>query len=113
MRVTLLLPGPPVNRDRFDRSEIAGGQWLVARRLLLAAVFCLAALALADLGVCPAGSTVAQDVAPCAGLDGPGHGPDQHWHDGRGVSAALTESPWRSQLRHRGLNTATGLDDDL
>ena len=85
----------------------------MARRLLLAAVFCLAAVALADLGVCPVGSTVAQDVAPCAGLDGPGHGPDQHWHDGRGVSAALTESPWRSQLPHRGLNTAAGLDEDL
>ena len=85
----------------------------MVRRLLLVAVFCLAALALADHGVCPAGSTVAQDVAPCAGLDGPGHGPDLHWHDGRGVSAALTESPWRSQIPHRGLNTATGLDDDL
>jgi len=85
----------------------------VVRRLLLAAVFCFAALALADHGVCPAGNAVAQDVAPCAGLDGPGHGPDQHWHDGRGVSAALTESPWRSQLPHCGLTTATGLEVDF
>ena len=103
----------PRRRGRsFDRNATTGHNCCMLRRVLLAAVLCLAVLATADRVSCSLDSIgTAASTVSCT-LDAPGSTdrPDHRWDAGSRTSASITESIWRSQLHHAELAGALCLD---
>lgn len=101
-----------IRHEAFDPNTTTGHNGRMLRRVLLAALLCLAVWATVDGVACSPVSieAAARTISCVTDAGGSTERPDHRWDAASRTSASITESVWKSQHHHAELAGAFCLD---